>query len=135
MEEEQYGLQAAYVILAIAFGIYLTMKPLMTYLLRRRLLELSQWSDQWASPTDQKNQASSENVKWGMMLQVEQKDQSPLESLKWGLILLFTGIGFIIVHFLPVSTESSLTYGIIMVSAAIGFLVYYQIAYSRIKSN
>jgi hypothetical protein len=114
--EKEYGLQAACVILSIALGIYLTMRPLTTYLLRRRLIELGQWNEQTHR-------------------QMEQENQSPAESLKWGLILLFTGIGLIVVHFLPVSSDSSLPYGVIMVSAALGFLLYYLIISSRIKSN
>jgi len=114
--EQQYGLQGAYVILAIAFGVYLTMRPLMTYLLRRRLIELGQWNEQTHR-------------------QLEQENQSPTESLKWGLILLFTGIGLIIVHFLPVSPDSSLPYGVVMVSAAIGFLIYYALVSARTKSH
>lgn len=106
--EEEYGLQAAYVILSMAIGIYLTLRPLTTYLLRRRLLELGQWTEQTHK-------------------QMEQERDAPSESLKWGLILLFSGIGLIVVHFLPVPPESSLNYGVIMVSAALGFLVYYRI--------
>ncbi|WP_338876523.1 DUF6249 domain-containing protein [Spirosoma sp. SC4-14] len=114
--EQQYGLQGAYVILAIAFGVYLTMRPLTTYLLRRRLMELGQWNEQ-------------------TLRQLESENQSPAESLKWGLILLFTGIGLIVVYFLPVPPDSSLPYGVIMVSAALGFLLYYAIISSRLNSH
>ncbi|UFH52887.1 DUF6249 domain-containing protein [Spirosoma sp. KNUC1025] len=112
--ENEYGLQAAYVILSMAVGIYLTMRPLTTYLLRRRLLELGLWNEQTHR-------------------QMEQDNQSPAESLKWGLILLFTGLGLIVIHFLPVSPDSSLPYGVILVSAALGFLVYYVLVSSRNK--
>ncbi|MBD2700270.1 hypothetical protein IC229_06475 [Spirosoma sp. BT702] len=114
--EEQYGIQGAYVILSISFGIYLTMRPLTTYLLRRRLLELGQWSHE-------------------AHRQMKEENQSPRESLKWGLILFFTGIGFIVVHFLDVTFDSSLAYGVIMVSAAIGFLLYYLLVSSRPNAN
>ncbi|MBN8823728.1 DUF6249 domain-containing protein [Spirosoma sp.] len=110
--EKEYGLQAAYVILSMAIGIYLTMRPLTTYLLRRRLLELGQWTEQTHK-------------------QMEQERDAPSESLKWGLILLCSGIGLIIVHFLPVPPESSLNYGVIMVSSALGFLIYYRIVTTK----
>jgi hypothetical protein len=48
------------------------------------------------------------------------------ESLKWGLILLFGGIGLVVVEFLPYKFEDSpLPYGIESIFFAIGFLVYY----------
>ncbi|GAB3946456.1 hypothetical protein GCM10028805_17010 [Spirosoma harenae] len=114
--EEEYGIQAAFVIISMALGIYLTMRPLTTYLLRRRLIELGLWNEQTHN-------------------QLDQEAQSPTESLKWGLILLFTGIGFIIVHFLPISADSSLSYGVVMVSAAIGFLIYYRIVSGKNNTN
>ncbi|GAA4397820.1 hypothetical protein GCM10023187_07690 [Nibrella viscosa] len=114
--QEQYGLQGTFVILAIAFGIYLLMKPFTTYLLRRRLIELGQWNDQAnRSLTEERN--------------------SLIENLKWGLILLFTGIGLIVVEFLPYSFNSSLPYGVISVFTAIGFLVYYLIVRNNTKSS
>jgi hypothetical protein len=51
-------------------------------------------------------------------------------SLKWGIMLLFGGIGLIIVSQLqiPDMPESPLTYGILAISLAAGFFVYYLIA-------
>lgn len=48
------------------------------------------------------------------------------EVLKWGLILLFGGVGLILVEFLPYpANESSLPYGVVLISVAVGFLTYY----------
>lgn len=48
------------------------------------------------------------------------------EPLKWGLLLLFGGIGLVIIEFLPYeANQSSLPYGIEAVWLAIGFLTYY----------
>ncbi|GAB3496593.1 hypothetical protein GCM10027341_15610 [Spirosoma knui] len=112
--EEQYGLQGAFVILAIAFGIYLTMRPLTTYLLRRRLFELGQWNEKVHELLGRDSESST-------------------EGLKWGLILLFTGSGLLTVHYLSVSPDSSLFYGIILVAASLGFLLYYLIMRTQNK--
>ncbi|GAB3900181.1 hypothetical protein GCM10028803_22590 [Larkinella knui] len=110
--QEQYGVQGAIVILAIAFGIYLIMKPFTRYLLRRRLMELGQWNEE-------------------SLRQVGDETELPSDNLKWGLVLLFFGLGLILVAFLPYSYDSSLPYGVVAVSTAIGFLIYYGIVMSR----
>ncbi len=46
-------------------------------------------------------------------------------SLKWGLILLFAGIGLIVLEFVPYEYNSPLPYGIEGTFIALGFLVYY----------
>jgi hypothetical protein len=57
-----------------------------------------------------------------------------LDTLKWGIILLFGGIGLIILEFIPYGYDyryshgSPLPFGIETVSLALGFLVYYFIA-------
>lgn len=52
--------------------------------------------------------------------------QMNTEMLKWGIILLFAGIGLIVLEFIPYSVENSpLPYGIETVFIAIGFLVYF----------
>lgn len=109
MGQEQYGIQGAYVILAIAVGLYLLSKPFFSYLLRRRLMDLGQWNEQ----THQ---------------QLAESSRLTTENLKWGLILLFVGIGLIIAELLPFSFyTSSLPYGVIAVSTSVGFLLYYGI--------
>ena len=109
---DQYGIQGAYVILAMAVGIYLIMKPFTKYLLRRRLMDLGQWNDE-------------------SLRQVEKEGDSTADNLKWGLILLFFGLGLIVVAFVPYSYDSSLPYGIVAVSTAIGFLIYYALVVNR----
>lgn len=48
------------------------------------------------------------------------------EALKWGIILFTTGLGLIIVQFIPYSAEDSpLPYGVEMVFVAAGFFLYY----------
>lgn len=51
-----------------------------------------------------------------------------LEALKWGLILLFGGIGLVVLQYLPYSAEDSpLPYGVVTIFIALGFLSYYLI--------
>jgi hypothetical protein len=48
------------------------------------------------------------------------------EALKWGLTLLFAGIGFVVMEFIPYSAEDSpVPYGVEMIFISAGFLIYY----------
>lgn len=58
--------------------------------------------------------------------------QMNTEMLKWGIILLFGGIGLIVLEFIPYSVENSpLPYGIETVFIAMGFLVYFFMVKNR----
>jgi NADH:ubiquinone oxidoreductase subunit 5 (subunit L)/multisubunit Na+/H+ antiporter MnhA subunit len=67
-----------------------------------------------------------------------------LDTLKWGIILLFGGIGLIVLDYIPHSYDldshynyhdSPLPFGIEIVSLALGFLVYYFIARNMTKNT
>src|ERR1700733_5901947 len=65
-----------------------------------------------------------------------------LDTLKWGIILLFGGIGLIILEYIPYGYDfhpgshgSPLPFGIEIVSLAVGFLVYYFIAKNMTKGS
>lgn len=47
------------------------------------------------------------------------------EMLKWGIILLFGGVGLIVLEFLPHDENTPLPYGVLTVFVALGFLTYY----------
>lgn len=48
------------------------------------------------------------------------------EGLKWGFILLFGGIGLVILEFIPFKANASpLPYGVEAIFLALGFLSYY----------
>lgn len=47
------------------------------------------------------------------------------EMLKWGIILLFGGIGLIVLEFVPYNENSPLPYGVMTVFVSLGFLTYY----------
>ena len=55
-------------------------------------------------------------------------------SLKWGLIILFAGIGLIIIDALGLDGDEAMPYGVEAVCISIGFLLYYVIARKEMKS-
>lgn len=61
--------------------------------------------------------------------------QSKLNSLKWGLIVLFAGIGLIIIDAMGLDGESAMPYGIEAVSIAIGFLLYYAMVKNQVEEG
>lgn len=48
-------------------------------------------------------------------------------NLKWGLIVLFGGIGLVIINYLPRQHDSTLPFGVFAISVALGFLIYFAI--------
>jgi len=66
----------------------------------------------------------------------QQNDGFKLDTLKWGIILLFGGVGLVILEYIPHRIDycnSTLPFGIETVCLAFGFLVYYFIARSISK--
>ncbi|SDR02248.1 hypothetical protein SAMN05421664_3153 [Chryseobacterium soldanellicola] len=47
------------------------------------------------------------------------------EMLKWGIILLFGGVGLIVLEFLPHDENTPVPYGVMTVFVGLGFLTYY----------
>jgi hypothetical protein len=56
---------------------------------------------------------------------------SKFQALKWALLLLFAGLGLVIIQFIPYNLNSPLPYGIEAVSIAIGFFIYYLLIFKR----
>lgn len=54
--------------------------------------------------------------------------KNPLHALKWGLLGLFSGIGLIVIQFIPFGPNSPLPWGIEISLIASAFLLYYYIA-------
>ncbi|MEP5612887.1 MAG: DUF6249 domain-containing protein [Cyclobacteriaceae bacterium] len=52
---------------------------------------------------------------------------SKQNALKWGLIVLFAGIGLIIIDFMRLDGDDPMPYGIEAVCVSLGFLLYYYI--------
>jgi hypothetical protein len=55
------------------------------------------------------------------------------DTLKWGLILLFGGIGLILLQYIPYNENSPLPFGVEAVCLAIGFLAYYFVTRNDVK--
>ena len=53
------------------------------------------------------------------------------EMLKWGMVLLFGGIGLVIIEFLPCDENSPLPYGVETICVSLGFLTYYFVISKR----
>lgn len=56
-----------------------------------------------------------------------QKSENKLSALKWGLIILFAGIGLVIIEVLPTDPSDSpfLPFGILAICISLGFLLYF----------
>jgi hypothetical protein len=57
-----------------------------------------------------------------------------VDTLKWGVILLFGGMGMIVLNYITVYADSTLPYGIETVFLAAGFITYYLIS-RKINTN
>ncbi|GAB4244524.1 MAG: hypothetical protein Tsb0034_22730 [Ekhidna sp.] len=56
-----------------------------------------------------------------------QTESGKQNSLKWGLIILFAGIGLIIIDAMGLDGDEAMPWGIEAVCVALGFLLYYSI--------
>jgi amino acid transporter len=66
---------------------------------------------------------------------LNQKRNNRLDSLKWGLIILFAGIGFVIISIPSIETDSPLPFGIMSICIAVGFLLYFVISKRVLESE
>lgn len=62
------------------------------------------------------------------------KQDNKHSALKWGLIVLFGGIGLIIIDAMGLDGDDAMPYGIEAVSIALGFLAYYGIMKKEMDS-
>ena len=103
------------VLSVIAAGIGYFVKTMTDYRLKKKLIE-----------KDLVNADASNLVK-------NQDVDSKLNSLKWGLIILFGGLGLIIIHYVDYYRDSPLPFGIVAVTISLGFLAYYFLAEKLVK--
>lgn len=92
---------------SLATGLVLFTKTLTDYLLRKKMVEKGLVGDD-----------AGELLK-------KQQAENKYASLKWGLIILFGGLGLIILEAISYDRSSSLPYGIFAVSLSLGFLLYF----------
>ena len=100
----------------IFFGLVSIIRTITDYQLRRKLIQLGHVDKQ---ATDV----------------LRQTTDNRLASLKWGLIILFGGIGLIIISLVGMDDDSPLPFGIEAVCIAMGFLAYYFVSRNAGKSS
>jgi hypothetical protein len=62
------------------------------------------------------------------ILQLLKKPSDKYTMLRWGILLLFGGIGLIVLHFVPAyADQSPLPWGVEAIFLSAGFLLYYLI--------
>lgn len=76
---------------------------------------------------------NKENIDDKMFIILNNLTGLGFEMLKWGIILLFGGIGLIVLEFLPYNENSPLPYGVMTVFVSLGFLSYYFFVKSQKK--
>lgn len=89
-----------------SFGLFIVIKTLTDYFLRKRMIDKGVMGDE---------------AKELLRKQREGK----YSSLKWGLIILSGGIGLILLELIEFSPNSPLPFGILATSVSIGFLSYF----------
>jgi len=62
------------------------------------------------------------------------KETGKQSALKWGLIVLFGGIGLIIIDAMGLDGDEAMPYGIEAVCISLGFLTYYAIARKEMEN-
>ena len=91
----------------IFFGVVSIIRAITDYQLRRKLIQLGHVDKEAVSL-------------------LQKSGDNRAASLKWGLIILFGGIGLIIISITGIESQNSaLPLGVVAVSVSVGFLLYY----------
>jgi len=90
----------------LSVGIVLIIKTLTEYFLRKKMVEKGLVGDDA-----------------GQLLRKQAENK--YAALKWGLIILFGGLGLMIIEVIPYDTSSPLPYGVLATSLSLGFLIYF----------
>jgi len=101
-------------IISVFGSTILFVTTLTNYSLKRKLID--------------KNMVNEDTAK------IFKKETGKQSALKWGLIVLFGGIGLIIIDALRLDGDEAMPYGIEAVCIAIGFLSYYAIARKEMEN-
>ena len=92
-------------IISVFGSVILFVQTLTNYSLKKKLIEKDMVNEETAN--------------------IFRSTTSKQNSLKWGLIVLFAGIGLIIIDTMGLDGEDAMPYGIEAVCISIGFLLYY----------
>lgn len=63
------------------------------------------------------------------------KQDNKQSALKWGLIVLFGGLGLIIIDSMGLDGDEAMPYGIEAVCISVGFLIYYAMMKKEIDNK
>ena len=74
----------------------------------------------------------NENIKY---LYSQNWEYAVPSSLKWGIVLIFLGIAFLLIHFVPEFDSDRLIAAILFLMAGLGFITYYGIGKYLISRN
>lgn len=96
----------AIVIAVIFAGIVSIIRTILTYKLKRKLVESGQ--------VDEK----SVNI-------LGEQEEGRYTALKWGLVVFSGGLGLVLLEFIPHNVNSPFPYGLVSCFIAAGFLIYY----------
>lgn len=94
----------------LSFGFYIITKTFTDYFLRKKMVDKGLIGNEAAE------------------LLRKQSDDHQFGALKWGLIILFGGVGLMLLEIIPYDQQSPLPYGILATSLSIGFLLYFLIS-------
>ncbi len=95
------------IVLAVIFaGIFSIIRAILNYKLKRKLIDSGQ--------VDEK----SVNI-------LSEQEEGRFTALKWGLVILFGGLGLVLLEFIPHHVNSPFPYGLVASFVAVGFLIYY----------
>lgn len=109
------------IIFTITYGLLSLVRSILDYKLKRKILDKD----------------NIEGVTFPSFGETE-ANYDKIPFLKWGLIILFTGVGLIIIEvsgFTITHNPSPLPFGIVLVSVALGFLTYFGIMQAMFKKE
>lgn len=106
----------AIVIAVIFTGIVSIIRTILSYNLKRKLIESGQVDEKVV------------NI-------LGDQEEGRYAALKWGLVILFGGLGLIILEFIPYHVNSPFPYGWVATFTAVGFLIYYFLVRKEISKH
>lgn len=113
------------IIIVVFGGIYYVIKVFTDFLLKRKLIKAGHVDKAEVLDTTPKN-----------------KEENIYPTLKWGLVILFAGLGLLVISLIVKSdsmsnydriVESYMSVGIELIAISLGFLVYFLITRLRSK--
>lgn len=115
MSDFAHILQPVAILGTLSYGICIVTKAFTDYFLQKKMIDKGLVG---ADASELLKVQKSELLK-------VQKEDNKYGALKWGIIILFGGIGLILLEVIPYPVDSPLPYGVVATSLSLGFLVYF----------